>query len=652
MNKRSKHFNIKINNTDITYLYIRKNACSAWKKVFVNESPHAYQESENKNPIRFMGKHHLVSAARARKSAYRIVVLREPLGRIVSAYINQFVSRIDERTEFHLQVSNFINKPIEDITFRDFVDKYLLTISNKEVNNHFWSQKSHFGDVNYNKVILLQNLYRDTRKLFGKPFADKYFKKKVNATSNVIKYEVDACDITAQEMYLAHQAGKGWPSTNSFLKDKKIYTSLVKYCKEDIKLYESHLKGKVAMIVWNEFTNDARVLREANSLNKNGYAVTVNALHTPGRSTKAEVLNSGVKVKRVSRSFLSRLIEKIRSKKPVRNQHVSTTNLVSKNTISKMAHFVRFFANLTTHITLCVRLISSKPTIIHAHDINVLTTAWIASKLLKVPLIYDAHEISTHREGYQKIRSYIGFIEKKLMPKAEATITTTDMRAKFLARSYGIKRPTVLQNRPSYYELKDSTRIRDELMLTERWPIVLYQGGLQAGRGLEMLVMSAQGVNNAYFVFIGSGRLESKLKKLANELEVENRVKFIPMVSLSDLPKYTASADIGIQPIQNTCLNHYSTDSNKLFEYVLAGLPVVATDFPEIREIVNRYQVGMLFDESLDGLTSAINKLVQAKRLREQYKTNALEARKELSWESQEQALVELYNNIKVTNKA
>jgi glycosyltransferase involved in cell wall biosynthesis len=108
---------------------------------------------------------------------------------------------------------------------------------------------------------------------------------------------------------------------------------------------------------------------------------------------------------------------------------------------------------------------------------------------------------------------------------------------------------------------------------------------------------------------------------------------------------YTASADIGIQPILNTCLNHYTTDSNKLFEYVLAGIPIIATDFPEIRNIVKGHQLGLLIDQSLESLVSAIKRLLEDPELREKFKSRAIKERKTLSWESQESVLLEIYKD-------
>lgn len=644
-----KHFNIKINGLDVSYLYIRKNACTAWKNVFINESEHQYDELKYDNPMHFMGIHHSISNKKAQKSTYRIVVLREPLGRIVSAFLNQFVDRIERPTEFHEKVVKHLGKSLENVTFRDFVNRYLIDLDPTNVDSHFWNQKSYLEDVSYNKVILLQNLYIDTKKLFGKSFADKYFKKKVNATSNKKSYEVDACDLKAGEILSNFKKGMGWPSTISFLKDQEIYNTLTIYCEEDIQLYESKLKAKVAMVVWNDFQNDARVLKEASTLVKNGYAVTVNALHDPKHTKKAEFLKSGVKAKRVNTSTISRYIQAIRNKRIVTKNRTTTGDVVkgfSKNKIPVWSHIARLILSLPTHARLFKALYTSKPDIIHAHDCNTLVVSWLASKFCKAKLVYDAHEISTSREGYQSIRKYVAVIEKQLIPKAHAVITTTEMRAKYLSRAYGINRPLVLQNRPEYYELKSSNILREHLSLSESWPIVLYQGGLQAGRGLARLILAFEHIDDAYLVFVGSGRLEGSLKGLVETKKLAERIFFIPKVPLSELPKYTASADIGVQPIESTCFNHISTDSNKLFEYVLAGLPVVATDFPEIRRVVNRYNLGELADESLEGLVTAIKKLTQEQQLREKYKANALMARKELSWESQEQELVDLYRSI------
>ncbi|WFM69801.1 glycosyltransferase family 4 protein [Halomonas sp. CKK8] len=409
----------------------------------------------------------------------------------------------------------------------------------------------------------------------------------------------------------------------------------------------------ICMIVWNEFVNDARVLKEAQTLQATGHQVVVHALHTPGVTQARETLDGGVKVVRVARSPLWKLRKRkhIDASKNTAASREDKTPQPQKPTTpppeTLTRQLLKLVARLWTHAGLAIQLLRSRPAVIHAHDVNVLPTAWLAAKLARVPLVYDAHEISTDREGYKAFRGLVGWIEKKLMPKAAGTITTTDARAKFFARAYGIPRPLVLQNRPRLVKVEGSNRIREELGLSEPWPIVLYQGGLQPGRGLPRLVEVAKQVPEAYFVFIGGGRQTAELHQLAADLGLTDRVHFISTVPLAELPSYTASADIGVQPIENTCLNHFTTDSNKLFEYVIAGLPVVASQLPEISKVVRHHDLGLLVPPGdTEALADAIRTLVQGPGMRKRYRANAEKAAQSLNWETQEASLLELYHRV------
>ncbi len=400
------------------------------------------------------------------------------------------------------------------------------------------------------------------------------------------------------------------------------------------------------MIVWNDFLNDARVLKEAQTLQTAGHQVVVHALHAPGKTLQRETLESGVKVVRVARSPLWRF-----RKWRAYPDAAETAELAVANGAGSRRRLVgqllSIFARTWAHIELTYQLVRSRPAVIHAHDVNVLPTAWLAARLSRVPLVYDAHEISTDREGYQAFRGLVGWIEKKLMPRAAGTITTTDARAKFFSRAYRIPRPVVLQNRPRLVETQGSNRIREELGLAESWPIVLYQGGLQPGRGLPRLVEAAASVQHAYFVFLGGGRQAAELHELVEKLDLGERVRFIPTVALSELLSYTASADIGVQPIENTCLNHFTTDSNKLFEYVIAGLPVVASRLPEISKVVRENDLGVLVAPGdTQALAGAIQSLVEDPEQRGYYREQATKAARSLNWEAQEQELTELYARI------
>lgn len=403
---------------------------------------------------------------------------------------------------------------------------------------------------------------------------------------------------------------------------------------------------KVAMIVWNEFRNDSRVLKEAQTLLADGYDVTVHALHTPGVTYEKETLPCGVKVVRVARSPLWKLRKKVLGSGKTK-PHINK-NWDSINKIPLKLQLMRLIARSWTHFGLLCQMVRSKPDFVHAHDVNTLPTAWLASVLARCPLVYDAHEISTDREGYKQLKKIVVCIEKFIMPKATGTITTTDMRASFFERAYKIPRPIVLQNKPRLTRAAKTDIIRDTLKLTEDWPIILYQGGLQQGRGLLSVIDVAEKTLNAYFVFIGGGRLENTLKSRVAQLQLKNKCFFIPTVSLDALPLFTASADIGLQPIENTCFNHFSTDSNKLFEYVMAGLPVIASDMPTIRVLNDKYKFGILVKPgSCQELHEAVSSLASDNILRRQLSENSLLAREELCWENEEKKLLNIYSSIR-----
>ena len=92
-------------------------------------------------------------------------------------------------------------------------------------------------------------------------------------------------------------------------------------------------------------------------------------------------------------------------------------------------------------------------------------------------------------------------------------------------------------------------------------------------------------------VFIGDGRIKPELQQMVKDMKLEDRVKFIPKVPVQDLIHYTKNAYLGFQLLNNVCFNHYSASSNKLFEYMMSGVPVVACSFPEIQGVVEKENI-------------------------------------------------------------
>lgn len=394
---------------------------------------------------------------------------------------------------------------------------------------------------------------------------------------------------------------------------------------------------RVAMLVWNGFRHDARVLNGALTLQRAGYAVTVHALRDREDAPRWETLPSGVQVRRATGALAQR--------------SAGASFRLQPGAGGRPARMLRAAALVAgragVHARWLAALMRQRPAVIHAHDVNTLPTAWLAAALLRVPLVYDAHEISVGREGYESFRPLVAALERRLMPRARATLTTTDLRARCFRRLYGVERPTVLQNRPRRAVVAAGDRIRAALGLRDERPIVLYQGGLQRGRGLFLLLEAAATLPAAHLVLLGGGHLAPDLHAWVAARNLGDRIHFMDAVPLEQLPAYTASADIGVQPIENSCLNHYTTDSNKLFEYVHAGLPVVASELPEIRRVVAGHDLGLLVKPGdTKALTAALNTLIAEPERRKYHAGRAVQAAELLCWEADEHRLLSLYEKV------
>jgi len=243
-----------------------------------------------------------------------------------------------------------------------------------------------------------------------------------------------------------------------------------------------------------------------------------------------------------------------------------------------------------------------------------------------------------------KFRWWAALLERALIGRADRVICTNQTRAEFTRKRYGIPAPTVLRNLPAYVEPQPSSLMHDALGLPASEKIVLYQGGIQPQRGLEQLIEAAPEIEGGVVVFLGSGRLKPKLVGRAAELGLTGKVYFHEAVPVGELPQWTACAYVGLQILQNTCLNHYSSLSNKLLEYLMAGVSVIASNLPEMRRVVEDTGTGVLIDASDPGaIAQAVNAILADPERREQMSQSAKASRKTYSWEREEHILTDLY---------
>lgn len=385
---------------------------------------------------------------------------------------------------------------------------------------------------------------------------------------------------------------------------------------------------KVTMFVWNNFMNDARVLREATALTDLDYTVTIIAkkeLSEMHLSSSEEVRGRVF----VNRPLKIELPQKITGK-------------------IKSSILIKHIPNMLLMFKMIMLGRKYDTDVYHAHDLNTLIQGIVSAKLRvnRKPLIYDSHEVQTSRTHYSFDKIYK--IEKFLLNFVDEVIVENDTRANYHNDLYGI-RPTPIHNYSELYNIDEvkAFPIREKYNIPESTKIVLYQGGMQEGRGLFKLLDAFKNINNGKLIMLGDGKERQNLIDYHSELELENKVIFIDRVPYKELRSYTKSADIGIQFLENTNFNHYSASSNKLFEYLMAHVPVIGSDLPEIKKVIEEEKVGLTVEESnTTELQQAIQKLIDDEGKRNYFKKNTQRAKHKYNWDNEKQILNNIYYEI------
>lgn len=436
------------------------------------------------------------------------------------------------------------------------------------------------------------------------------------------------------------------------------------------------MSKNVCMFVWNHFTNDARVLRECSALAEAGYDVDLIAIHDYKDKSleRFETRKEGFRVIRVKNNIgffrtvagwlsgiKNRPTENIGSILMVLLVVLAGLYFFPKTTLvlgllMLLAAIVLFKMGMAKQVIrfyIFIQMIywgrKKKYDIYHSNDLNTLPQGTFCArwfKLKKVPLVYDSHEVQTSRTGYNS--PIYGWMEKFLLKFASVMIQENHTRAAFIEELYGFY-PKVLHNYPipTHPEHSDRVNLHELLGLPADTPILLYQGGVQMGRGLEKIVEAIPLFHRGHMVFIGDGRIKPDLIRKVNEMGLDKKVTFMDKVPVDDLIHYTKNAYLGFQVLNNVCFNHYSASSNKLFEYLMAGVPVVACSFPEIQKVVEGDYCGVCIDshDAVD-IARGVNEILDNPELREQMRANCFVARDKYNWLNEKKIFIEIYQEL------
>ncbi len=251
----------------------------------------------------------------------------------------------------------------------------------------------------------------------------------------------------------------------------------------------------------------------------------------------------------------------------------------------------------------------------HASDLFVLPAMAKAARAHGSKLVYDARELYPHAAGtagkpWAKLFWYL--LERRYARTADLVLTVNGTIANWMQRHYGIALPFVLPNVPPRREVPRTSYLRSTFPVEEGHCLFLYQGLLSKGRGCELALQSIAAVPNAALVFLGDGPLKAQLESQRASLNLETRVFFHDFVAPDDLLSVTASADVGLCLIEDVSLSYRYSLPNKLFEYLMAGVPVLGSHFPEITRVVKGYGVGRSSALTVSAVSEAMSALVQA----------------------------------------
>jgi len=284
-------------------------------------------------------------------------------------------------------------------------------------------------------------------------------------------------------------------------------------------------------------------------------------------------------------------------------------------------------------------LLFDKTDIFLSNDTDTLLANYLASVIRRKPLVFDAHEMFpevpevTNRKGVKKAWT---MIENFIFPRLKNTYTVCDSIAAYYNEKYKINMQ-VVRNIP----LKKTAQIRlssqPSPIDTKGKKVILYQGAVNVGRGIEWMIEAMPLLDNFVFYVIGGGDILKELKEKVKKLGLTDKVFFTGKIPFEKLPEYTAHADIGINLLENLGLNYYYSLPNRIFDYIREGIPVLASDFPEINKIITRYDVGMLINNyEPHYLASTIERMSMKERNHSAFAT----ANEELCWENEEQVLL------------
>jgi glycosyltransferase involved in cell wall biosynthesis len=413
------------------------------------------------------------------------------------------------------------------------------------------------------------------------------------------------------------------------------------------------------MLVYNSFQHDSRVLKEGRSLHRAGYDVRLVATAADGLPRQEQ--REGIRVTRVEgQPRTMRVIEWLQARRAPAAGGSGTpggSGAAGRPRVGGVAARARTLAARAygamawlRYARAALREACREPAeIMLSHDLNTLPIAALAARRRRARLLYDSHEVFAELAVHGRLARWRWLaVERALLPQVESMWMSSPGHAAVFAANHGVPAPPVIVNVPSLDPDPRAAGVPDlhaEMGLASELRIVLYIGGVQPFRPLDALVDAAAGLEDCALVIMGPAlpSYADELSERARALGIADRVRVAPAVPIADVVRYAAAGDVGVIPFLNTSLNNFHGLPNKIFEYIAAGIPVVASDFPQLRAVIDRYGVGTTYDPDRPGaLAGAIREVLGDEARLAELRANATAAAAELNWEVESRRLLEL----------